>query len=89
MSVTRLGNYMPVDYDRDAEPVLTEFRFYVDDDEEVEATFNVYEVPGGALIGWYLEDVGLVTFHRADSVEEAIAWVYEQVTPWRSLNERG
>jgi len=89
MTVTKVGIHMPVDYDRDAEPVLTEFRYFLDDDEEVEATFNVYETTDGvgALIGWYLEAVGLVTFHRADSIEEAIAWVYEQITPWRNLHD--
>jgi hypothetical protein len=84
MSVTRLGIHVPVDYDRNAEPVLTEFRYFIDEPDEVEATFNVYETPDGigALIGWYLEAVGLVTFHRADSIEEATVWVYEQVKPW-------
>jgi hypothetical protein len=85
MSVTRLGIHVPYDYDREAEPVLTEFRHFIDSDD-VDATFNVYESTdgNGALIGWDLEAVGLVTWHRADSLEEATAWVYSEVTPWRT-----
>lgn len=83
MTVRKLGIYIPDDHDRDAEPLSTEFRYFIDDDE-VEATFNVFSTPSGALIGWYLEAVGLVTWHRADSVEEAEVWVQEQIIPWVS-----
>lgn len=85
MSVRRLGTWVPYDYDRDAEPVLTEFRYFLGEDDEVDTTFNVYESTdgNGALIGWYLEAVGLVTWHRADSIEEATAWVYAELTPQR------
>jgi hypothetical protein len=88
MTVHKVGIRMPADYDRDAEPVLTEFRYFLDDDEAVDATFNVYEstADDSALIGWYLESVGLVTWHRADSVEEATEWVYSELTPWRNAN---
>lgn len=86
MSVSRLGIHRPYDHDPESEPVLTEFRYFIDDDESVDATFNVYESTfgNGALIGWYLEAVGLVTWHRADSLEEAKAWVYGELTPWRT-----
>jgi hypothetical protein len=90
MTVTKVGTFVPNDYDRMAEPVLTEFRYFADPREEVDAIFNVYHGRDGtALVGWYLDAVGLVTWHRADSVEEAEAWVYEQLTPWAHLDERG
>jgi hypothetical protein len=81
---------VPEDYDREAEPVLTEFRYFADPADEVDATFNVYvSTEAGALIGWDLEAVGLVTWHRADSIDEAEQWVYEQIVPWAHLDERG
>lgn len=78
-AVSRIGFHMPDDApDENAEPVMTEFRYYAESDY-VQATFNVWEASGGsALIGWYLEDVGLVTWHRAPSLDVAIEWVYEQ-----------
>ena len=87
MSVSKLGHWTPYDYDRAAEPVLTEFRYFLDDEENVDATFNVYASTdgNGALIGWDLEAVGLVTWHRAESLQEAIDWVYEQIKPWRNV----
>lgn len=90
MTVTKVGTFVPNDYDRNRDPVLTEFRYFAEPEDEVEATFNVYDVgDGGALIGWYLEAVGLVMWHRADTVEEAEQWVYGQIVPWAHLDERG
>jgi hypothetical protein len=90
MTVSKIGIFMPDDYDRDAEPVLTEFRYFNDPEEEVDATFNVYRGSWGtAIIAWNIEAVGVNTFHRADSLEEAEAWVYEQIVPWAHLDERG
>lgn len=86
MTVQKLGIMVPHDYDRDTEePLLTEFREFIDDVEEIEATFNIYPSTEDDtfLIGWDLEAVGLVTWHRADSYEEAERWVYEQIVPWR------
>jgi hypothetical protein len=87
MSVRKLGTWVPEDYDREAEPVLTEFRYFLDstdEDDSCDAVFNVYPSTSGdgALIGWYLDAVGLVTWHRADSIEEATEWVYSELTPW-------
>jgi hypothetical protein len=90
MTVTKLGTWLPDARLREAEQVLTEFRYFAEPDDEVDATFNVYDLgDGDVYIGWDLEAVGLVTWHRADSVEEAEAWVYEQIVPWAHLDERG
>ena len=91
MAVKKLGIFTPEDYDREAPEELTEFRFFLEPDmvtesDEVDATFNVYKSSedDSALIGWDLEAVGLVTWHRADSLDEAEAWVYEQIKPFRT-----
>lgn len=97
MTIQNLGIMVPYDYDRESEeePLLTEFRHFngdtEDETEEVDATFNIYPSTddNGVLIGWDLEAVGLVTWHRADTYEEAEAWVYEQIVPWAHLDERG
>ncbi len=93
MTVTKLGIQVPHDYDRDSEeePLRTEFRYFAEPEDEVEATFNIYPSTegNGVLIGWDLEAVGLVTWHRADSYEEAGRWVYEQIKPWAHLTEGG
>ena len=76
MAVTQLGVRVPEDYDRDA----TENEVYQAYDSSTGMEYTLYEASENtALVGVNHEAVGLVTWWRAGSLEEGIAWIDKEV----------
>lgn len=75
MSVSRIGIHVPADLNREAGAV------YSASNSATGLEFELFETTDevGALIGYNHEDVGLVTWWRADSLEEGMGWIDKQL----------
>lgn len=71
MAVTKIGIHIPLDYVRDSEPVH--------EDTFGPIEFQVFASTSGEgyLIGTCHEDVGLVTWWRAEKILDVMEWMDE------------